>query len=378
MVEKARRIALEVAALHAEDVDQKARFPVETMDALRKERMLSAFIPRELGGLGCSFTELHQICYQLGQRCAASAMVFAMHQIQVGCLVRHGMTSAPLRSYLSEVSEKQLLLASATSEVGIGGDTRTSSCAVLREGEQFTLEKNAPVISYGNYADGILVTARRAPTAPASDQVLVLVRKPDFTLEATGTWDTLGMRGTCSLGFVLKASGPTENILPLPYADISAQTMLPFSHGVWASLWLGIGNEAVNRARAFVRGEARKKPGTVPPSALRLAEVVNLLQLMRANITESVREYEAKMGDPEALSALGFAIRMNNLKVGSSQLLVQIVSAALTICGMAGYKQDSKFTVGRHLRDAYGASLMIANERILTGNASLLLVHKEE
>ena len=119
MVEKARRIALEVAALHAEDVDQKARFPVETMDALRKERMLSAFIPRELGGLGCSFTELHQICYQLGQRCAASAMVFAMHQIQVGCLVRHGMTSAPLRSYLSEVSEKQLLLASATSEVGI-------------------------------------------------------------------------------------------------------------------------------------------------------------------------------------------------------------------------------------------------------------------
>ena len=159
---------------------------------------------------------------------------------------------------------------------------------------------------------------------------------------------------------------------------ISAQTMLPTSHIVWSSLWLGIATDAVNRARAYVRAEARKKPGKIPPMALRVAEVMNQLQLMRANIHDATREYEQKMADPEALSAIGFAIRMNNLKVASSQLVVPIVAQALTICGIGGYKLDSPFSVGRHLRDAYGAALMVANDRILGGNSSLLMVHKDD
>ena len=51
-------------------------------------------------------------------------------------------------------------------------------------------------------------------------------------------------------------------ILPVPFADISAQTMLPVSHLLWSALWLGIATDAVARARAFVRAEARKKPGS--------------------------------------------------------------------------------------------------------------------
>ena len=35
------------------------------------------------------------------------------------------------------------------------------------------LEKQAPVISYGEYADGVLATARRDPDSPPNDQVLV-------------------------------------------------------------------------------------------------------------------------------------------------------------------------------------------------------------
>jgi len=44
---------------------------------------------------------------------------------------------------------------------------------------------------------------------------------------------------------------------------------------------------------------------------------------------------------------------------------------------VAGYRNDSPYSVGRHLRDVMSAPLMIANDRIHQTNASLLLVAKE-
>ncbi len=377
LVAKATKIGAEFAAPNADAVDREARFPIEAIDALRKEKMLSVFVPKDLGGLGCSVSDLSAICYTLGLSCSATAMVYAMHQIQAACIVRHGHSSPYFQQYMRDMVAKQTLIASATSEVGVGGDVRTSICAVETTGSAFKLEKNAPVISYGEHADDILATARRAPDAAANDQVSVLVRRDASTLERTGGWDTLGMRGTCSNGYKLKSAGNTEQILPTPYSEISSNTMLPVSHIVWTSLWLGIATDAVNRARQFIRGEARKKPGHVPPGALRLAEAMNHLQTMRATVHDGVHEYERLIDDPDALTGIGFAIKMNMLKVSASQLAVEITSEALSICGMAGYKSDSKFSIGRHVRDAYGAMLMINNDRILAANAQLLLIHKD-
>jgi acyl-CoA dehydrogenase len=377
LVALAHRIGGEVSAPASDAVDREARFPRESFAALRQEKLLSAFVPRELGGMGCSITDLSAVCEALGQYCASTAMVFAMHQIQVACLVRHGRSEF-FRDYLRELVAGQLLLASATTEAGIGGDVRSSLCAVEQDGGRFRLEKNAPVISYAEDADAILVTARRSPDAAASDQVITLIRKGDCTLEMTTGWDTLGMRGTCSLGYRLRADAPIEQLVPQPYAELSSQTMLPFSHIVWTSLWLGIATDAVNRARTFIRAEARKKPGVTPPGALRLAEVVSVLQTMRTNIGFSARDYEELMDNPEALTGIGFAIRMNNLKIASSQLVVEVVGQALLICGISGYRVDSKYSLTRHLRDAYGAALMINNDRIYGANASMLLVHKDE
>jgi acyl-CoA dehydrogenase len=370
-----------IASETADAVDRDARFPHETVDALKKARMMSAFVPSELGGFGVGVVELASMCDTLGQRCAASAMVFAMHQIQVASIVRHGMGQPFFRRYVAELVERQNVIASVTSEVGVGGEMRTSLCAVEAHGDSFTLVKDATTISYGEQADALLVTARRAPDAPNSDQVLVLVHKRDYTLEKTGTWDTLGMRGTCSPPFKMVSRGRIDQIIAQPFADISSHTMVPFSHVLWASCWLGIATAAVARARAFVRSQARAKPGTVPPAALRLAEASSMLQTMRTNVHGVASECESRMRPEQgtdALSSIAFALQMNNLKVSSSQLVVQIANHALFICGIMGYKNDSKFAVGRHLRDAQSAALMVGNDRIFATNASMLLVLKDD
>ena len=169
LVEATRHIAVAVAAPVADAVDQEARFPHEAVAALREERMLGAFVPRPLGGGGATIGELAACCEVLGQSCAATAMIFAMHQIEVACLVRHAHSSAFFRDYLAGLAEHQWLIASATSEIGVGGDLRRSVCAVERDGPRIHVTKKAPVISYGEEADDILLTARRAPEAAPGD-----------------------------------------------------------------------------------------------------------------------------------------------------------------------------------------------------------------
>jgi acyl-CoA dehydrogenase len=380
-VEKARIVAREITAPNAADVDKAGRFPKETFDAQRKERLLGAFVPTDLGGLGCGMIALAQICEAFGAACGASGLITAMHHIQVACIVRHG-TTPYWRGYLQELTEKQLLIASVTSEVGIGGDMRTSGTAIEKKDGRYTLVKDATTISYGEHADDYLVTSRRAESAPPSDQVLTLVRKADAKVTKKGGWDTLGMRGTCSPPFLLESTGSTDQIFELPFGDIASRTMVPVSHILWASAWLGIAADAVSKVRAYVRAEARKKPGTVPPTAIRVAEVMNLLQLMRNNVHDAASECEALMrkaeGATDELLSIGFAIKINNLKIATSQLVAQIVGQCLQIVGIHGYKNDSKFSMGRHLRDALSAALMIGNDRIYATNASLLLVHKDD
>ena len=105
------------------------------------------------------------------------------------------------------------------------------------------------------------------PTRRARDQVLVVFLKQDYTLERLSGWDALGMRGTCSGGFKLVASGTSEQILPVSYDKIHAQTMTPVAHLAWSGAWAGIAAAAVERARAFVRKASQRSGGTLPPGA---------------------------------------------------------------------------------------------------------------
>jgi acyl-CoA dehydrogenase len=375
-----RRIALEVAASHAADVDKNARFPIETITALREAGVMSALVPREFEGAGCSMSELAQLCSTLAQACGSSAMVLAMHYSQLACIARHGLQSEYFRGYLRDVVRHQYLLASMTSEVGTFGDTRSSICAVECRDGRFMLNKDATTGSYCEYADAIVVTCRRDPSAAASDQVLALVRREDFTLKTTTTWDTLGMRGTCSPGFRLESSGRAEQIVPGAFADSSALTMVPYSHILWSALWWGIAADAVARAATFVRGQARQAPGSVPPTAQRLAEVSIQLQAMKQNWFSAAQAFDAigaTASEQEQLLGIGWALRLNNLKVSCSEAAPQIVHRALQIVGILGYKNDSPFSLGRHYRDVLSASLMIANDRINAKSASMLLVFKD-
>jgi len=379
--ERVRTLAKDVAASHAADVDNAARFPAETISALKQAKILSAAVPKAFGGPGLNMQQLGHLCSSLSAACGSSGMVLAMHFNQLAVIARHYGDSEFFKSYLAEVVTKQPLLASITSEVGTFGDTRSSICALERHQGRFALKKEATTVSYCAFADAILVTCRRHGEATNSDQLLVLVKKGNYSLTQTTSWDTMGMRGTCSPGFSLDASGDECQILPNDFAEIASLTMVPYSHILWSSLWWGIANDAYHRAARFVRGQARKNPGSLPPTATRLAELSVQLQSMKNNWLATAMEFDdiSTLSDAKTrLQDLRWALKMNNLKISCSDQAPEIVHKSLQIVGLLGYKNDSPYSLSRHYRDVLSASLMISNDRIAGKSATLLMVSKDD
>jgi acyl-CoA dehydrogenase len=379
LIANIHQIGKEVLAACADDVDRQARFPSEAFGRFKQEKLLGCYVPKPLGGMGLSFRQVCTICETLGGYCASTAMVFAMHQIMVACIVHHCEDSDYFRQFLSDLVEAQYILASATTEVGVGGDLRSSQCALHKDGDRFTIEKQAPVISYGRAADAIMVTCRRDDTANPGDQVQVLVFRNDYRLEQIADWDTLGFRGTCSEGFILRGQGNCQQIQPVPFGEILEKTMHPVSHLMWSSLWLGIAHDAVKKARATAAAAARKEPGTTPISAIRLAEVDEQLFLMRSGPYAGIDEYSTRLerSHQETFQDFGYSIRINNIKLKCSEMMLDIITKAMFIVGISGYKNNTSNSLSRHIRDAYGAAIMVNNDRIRNLNATMQIAIRE-
>src|SRR5215470_14605509 len=363
-----------VAANHAVAVDSAARFPAEAFQAVKAQRLLGIQVPKALGGEGVGIGDVADVCYQLGQACGSTGMIFAMQQITLGPIMSHMGENATLQRRLRRLCGEQLLLASSTTEGQGGGNIRSSEAPVEhQEGGRITLERRASVISYGAYADGVVTTARRAADAAASDQVLIAFFKSDYTLTRLQGWDALGMRGTCSEGYTLKAAASAEQILPEPYENIHSRTMVPFAHLLWGSVWTGIAASATARAQAYVRN-AMRNGGQLPPGAPQFTRALATLRTLRGMLATSVRRYEQCMNDPQALAALDFQTLITLTKVEASELAVQTVTSAMRACGLSGYRNDSEYSIGRHLRDVLSSPIMINNDRILANLATPVLM----
>ncbi|MGY8663615.1 acyl-CoA dehydrogenase family protein [Bradyrhizobium sp. UFLA05-109] len=373
LVERTARVAT-VAAGEAEGVDRDGRFPHKAFDAAREQKLLGVMIPVEFGGFGASIYDVTDICYTLGRACASTAMIYAMHTTKVACVIRHGHGIPWMETMMRRVGRDQWLLASSTTEGQNGGNIRASAAAVDHEGDIIALTRDATVISYGAEADGLVTIARRAGDAAASDQVLLALAKDDYSLKRTLGWETLGMRGTCSTGFELRVDCPADRVFPESYDKIHAQTMTPFAHLCWSSAWAGVAAAAVTRAQAFVRKAARASGGQMPPAAAHFTAAKMSLAKLRALIASNIDTFAHHEHDERTLGSLDFQSSITLLKVQASELAVETVMHAMRTTGLAGYRNDGDFTMGRHLRDVLSAPIMINNDRILANAATSTLM----
>ena len=81
------------------------------------------------------------------------------------------------------------------------------------------------------------------------------------------------------------------------------------------------------------------------------------LSLLRAEVSTGLRDFSDASVGPigRRLSTMATILRFNNLKIAASEQAPRVCQGAMAMCGIVGYKNDTPFSVGRHLRDTMSA-----------------------
>ena len=122
---------------------------------------------------------------------------------------------------------------------------------------------------------------------------------------------------------------------------------------------------AVARAQGFIRAAARHSSSRLPPGAAHLTTAAASLHTLLGLLASSVRKYELAIDNVHALQSLEFQSMITLTKVEASELAVTTVLRAMRACGLSGYRNDSEFSIARHLRDILSSPIMINNDRVL-------------
>jgi acyl-CoA dehydrogenase len=370
--------AVQTAAKHASDVDREARFPVEAISELRSLNLMSAIAPKDLGGAELGATDMVRIAQRLARACAATALVWSMHQGQLASLCRFTGGVSRLDELARSAVSEQWLIASATSEAASGGNLRSSEAAIedrALEPARVRLVKQATTVSYGAEADLILVTARRSPDAAPSDQILAAFLAEQAQLTQTSQWNPMGMRGTSSPGFRIEATIPRDQILPAAFGDIAAGVMIPVTQLLWAAVWTGLAAEALDRSVSMGRRRLAGGKGGQPTATL--AEARWRLAGLEALLAETAAQTQQVLSG-RARPTVGLTVRINSLKVAASETAMEIAFLALRSCGITGYMESGEFSVARIIRDLSSSLVMIGNDRLLATTAQMLVMERRE
>jgi acyl-CoA dehydrogenase len=361
----------EVAAEHAGATDAAAAFPAEALSAMRETGLLGLLVPTSDGGAGGTLTDLVEATAALGRSDMSVAMIFAMHCQQVAAVTAYAVEK--LRAeVLPAVARGETYLGSVTTEAGKGGHLLTAESGLENDGGLLRIDREAPIVTGGPYADAFLITTRAPGTAAAAQVDLVYAARDQLEVEVAGGWRPLGMRATHSVPMRLRGAVPEWQVVGEHggFRTIAMNVFAPLAHIGWSAAWLGAAAGAYSRVLRHARSESGRRQ--LAPSSelvlLRLASVRSRLDAVHALLRHTVSVVDSA---PDA-SATPVQLLLNTLKIRAAEESYAAVDELVELVGLRhGYLTDSPLALERALRDLRSASLNYGNDRLRLANGAL-------
>jgi acyl-CoA dehydrogenase len=378
LLDKANRVS-SFLGQQAHAVDAAGVFPHENLQLLRDEGFMKLFIPVEFGGHGYGLQSFFEVTRILAKGCISTAVIWSMHFQQVLVLINHLEPEVKGR-LLGRISAGNLYVGSVTTETGKGGTLLKCNAALAYENSHVILDREAPVVTGGDQCDAYLITMRKEASATENEVVLIFAEKNELEVKLTNKPQMLGMKGTYTTGIHLYGKLPPESIVnpTSRFSDLCISTMIPVGHLAWAFCWLG----ATQSAYQFVRDKIFRNPANRQTSSAneadhQLVRVRMKIDLIEVYIRKIADLYFLNKDNIPYLSSGEFQLKINNLKVASSEMLYECVNGLIELAGLHfGYINSPDTPLERILRDLRSAALMFHNKRLLDINGKLLMFEK--
>lgn len=349
VVAKAKSAAVTIAA-HAADVDEKGRFPSESMKALADAGLWGLLVPAELGGLGQGLRTLAAVVDEIAQHCGSTAMVYMMHNCGVNCYL-----ADPVKfdGVLRESAAGKHLSTLAFSEKGSRSNFWAPVSKAVAAGNGVKLSAEKSWVTSAGYADG-LVSSCGSETGPGP--AVYLVKKDDAGLTISGGWNGLGLRGNQSnpMTYTDIALDPATRLIGTDGKgdEIMLGKALPVFQICQGAIGVGLAEAAFAATQKHMTSQGFTHTGTklldLPNLRARLAEIRIETDKARAYLVATLDKLESGAADG--------MLHVLAVKASSGETAVHATDLAMRACGGAAFSKH--LGIERAFRDARAAIVM--------------------
>ncbi|QHE59799.1 acyl-CoA dehydrogenase [Rossellomorea vietnamensis] len=361
---------------NASTIDLKGLFPSDNIKLLKSKKVMGLVVPSIYGGLGAEIRTVSKFVQILGSGCLSTSMVFGMHCQQL-FTIANLCNKELANKLLTEICLNQIYTASVTSEYNKDTNLLTS-CSYVNwiDEDRFTINRNAPVVTGGEFADSYLITLKKSSEDLDSDVVLVYAPRDKVKVEVKGQWESMGMRGTQSIPMAITGKLSRDNIISEErFSDIANKYMIPIGHIMWASSWLGAVKNIFQKSVKLIRKNTVKLKSDL--TIHELAEARLLIETVDTYLEATITKYNKAIYSLEANEYSDWnlmSVHINNLKILASENLIKALEILMNICGLNfGYLLNKEIPLERTFRDLKSSTLMFNNDKLKGINGKISL-----
>jgi alkylation response protein AidB-like acyl-CoA dehydrogenase len=343
--EAVRSLAEDKIAPRAAEIDQKAEFPYDVLDALVRAGFHATHIPEAYGGAGADSLATAIVIEEVARVCASSSLIPAVNKLGTMPVILSGSEDLK-KQVLTPVATGEAMFSYALSEREAGSDAAAMRTRAVADGDSWVLNGTKCWITNAGVSSHYTVMAVTDPSAGPRGISAFVVHKDDPGFSVGTHERKLGIKGspTCEIHFE-NCTIPGDRIIGEPGTGFkTALATLDHTRLTIGAQAIGIAQGAIDASIAYMK--QRKQFGS------RLADFQGL-QFMLADMvmqTEAARQLiyaaaaKAERGEP------GLTWYSASAKAFASDVAMKVTTDAVQLFGGAGYTQD--FPVERMMRDA--------------------------
>ncbi|MCC6385760.1 MAG: acyl-CoA dehydrogenase family protein [Dehalococcoidia bacterium] len=343
----ARRIAREVVAPRAKELDETGEYPHDIFAAFKQAGLLGMAIPEEMGGTGNGILPICLAIEEVAKYECGAGLMLVLTGLPNRPIVLGG-TKEQQQKWLPGAATGELKSSFCLTEPDHGSDAANLETRATRDGDDYLLSGNKVYISGGTVADFLTVFARTGgPGAKGISAFVVDAKSPGITIDRTD--DKMGVRSVPTAHFSFSdVRVPRENLLGGEEGQGFNTAMLTLNSMRPTVGARGVGLAEGAAAYALEWARERRAFG----SAVIDFEAIQFMFADMAIQIEAARNlvYKAAWLVDQGKYTREYAHHLAIAKAYATEVANRVASDALQVLGAQGYMKDHPLE--RHFRDA--------------------------
>ncbi len=329
----------------AKEVDEKERFPVETVQKMARIGMLGIPFPKEWGGAGGDNLGYVMAVEAMSKVCGTTGVILSAHTSLCAAPIFEYGTPDQKQRYLPALASGQKLGAFGLTEPNAGTDAAGQQTTAELKGDHYLLNGSKIFITNAGYADVYIIFAMTDRTKGTRGISAFIVEKEMAGFSIGKKEEKMGIRGssTCELIFE-NVKVPVANLLGKEGGGfgIAMKTLDGGRIGIAAQA-LGLAQGAIDETVAYVkeRKQFGKSLAGFQNTQFQLADMQARTDAARLLVYKAACHKDQK---------LPYSVEAATAKLFASETAMEVTTKAVQLHGGYGYTRE--YPVERMMRDA--------------------------